>query len=361
MGGAAELVERGVPDRSPTLDLPAPLARQIDFLAARPGRWVADQETAASVRARALALAGRVEEARAALAGFDPSTATVAELAAACWSASRAGPVVLADPLAAALTGAPAFLTDGEVPLGPRRLAEGLAVATAGRLGEAADLLRRAVEDGDRRAPLWGAVARLELGRVLLGVADVEPGGGATATAEAGAALRSARLFFAASGHDGLRRQVDALLVAPVPDAVARPAVGHLVPGPSWVVGFGVQPTVEVRPTKGLRALAHLVDHRHRPVPALELALLLDGVDPGRLRSVGDLLRHVRLDGHRPPEGLREALHDERTRWRVSKLLRRTIAGLVSVHPVLAGHLAGTVEIGHVCRYQPSPEVRWRR
>ncbi|MEZ5239014.1 MAG: hypothetical protein R2716_08685 [Microthrixaceae bacterium] len=83
--------------------------------------------------------------------------------------------------------------------------------------------------------------------------------------------LSSARTFFAAGGYEHLLARVDELLVrctgadgsvgddpAPSPPGTSDPCVGHLLPADAsggasrggstrrWVVGFGIQPPVEV-------------------------------------------------------------------------------------------------------------------
>ena len=71
-----------------------------------------------------------------------------------------------------------------------------------------------------------------------------------------------------------------------------------------------------------------------------------------------ELLRQVEDD----PDGVRRAFRDDRSRSRVSKLLRRTIAQLDDASPTIGRHLAATVSTGHLCSYTPmlQPSLRWQ-
>ena len=330
MDGAVELIERRIPDVVPTRDLPVRLAAEIDFLAGRFEPWLHSSASGVAVRARALVMAGAVDDARVALDALPSATLPPGELAAASWAASRVGPPPVVERLLAELAAAPApFLID-DIPFGPTDLFAGVLLASQGHLDASPGALRNAVVVGDARAPVWGALARIELARVLRCAAAVTASGDASA---ADSVAFAARTFFAAGGY---RAQLARLGDDPV-DRVAGvgPTMGTLRPGPSWLVGFGVQPVVSVKSSKGLVALHHLLVNRQRPVPVAEL-----------VRMLGD------EDGEATAET---------TRTRTSKLLRRTIAKLADTHHLLSVHLDATVRTGLQCQYVDggSPDVTW--
>ena len=367
MAAADELLERGIPQLTPTDDLDGQLAAEIDFLAGRTDRWTADS-TPPSVRARAWVLLGDADEASAAIAEVVVHEATLAELVATAWSAARVGPRSTIDELLTAFGAHPdSFLVD-QIPLGPRSTVVGMLLGATGRLGDAADTLRRAVVEGDARAPLWGALARSELARVLRCAAAVGPGAGLDGTptelaAEYGRVLRAARTFFVAGSHRHLADRLAAIddpsIDMAAPGGIAAPAAGRLRSGSSWSVGFGLEPAVAVRRSKGLVALRHLLDHSDRGVSAVELDRVVNGGDAAEIAALsrGDV-----LDGLGAGEGLadelRRLLFVDADRSRMTKLLRRTIAKLAESHHLLGAHLDASIETGYGCRYRPAGQIR---
>lgn len=361
------VLDRGVPDVVDTRSLPDRLAAEVDHLAGRTDRWATGTAIGPGIRARALVVEGRADDARAVLATLRPAGAgtgmDVQDLAAGAWAASRVGEPRVADALGADVPdgGDDGFLVVDDVPLGHRSYVRGLLAVTRGDLDAAEALLRDAVEQGDRRAPLWGALARVELARVrwtvtdLLGADDDRRSG----VDEARRIALAARTFFVAGGYRHLVSTTAGLFGAPQAGDGAEPRLGHLVEQPTtWTVGFGSQPPVRVRPTKGLLAVRHLVEHRDRPVAAVELDRVIDGEDPGELAP--DALLAAVAAGELAEEDLRPALLDPRARSRVTKLLRRTIDRLGDEHETLRRHLAGSVRTGYVCRYEADPAITWR-
>lgn len=344
------VLDRGVPDVIDTDALPLPLAIEIDYLAGRTRRWTtSDSGVGEGVRARALVVAGRSDEARAALDSIERNgPSDLQDLAAAAWAASRVGGARVADVLTAALGSADPdrFLTVGDVPVAHHALVVGLLAAARGDVEDAEVHLSAAADGGDRRAPLWGALARVEQSRVRWTLADlvpVEDPGRADAIETSRRLALAARTFFAAGGYRHLVSTTAALFGdAPEVDR-AEPRLGHLIEDDHWSVGFGAQPPVSVRASKGLLAVRRLVT-AGRPVPAVELEAFLDGADPIPFS----------------PESLAGRLRDPRARSRTSKLLHRTVDRLTGVHPVLARHLGATIATGWVCDYRGDPSITWR-
>jgi hypothetical protein len=359
MHRAAELLERGIPDAVSTRELPAALAAEIDFLAGRTDAWETERtDIAASIRARALALRGRFEPAREIMTTLDARDLDVQGLVAAAWAVSRVGPDDLVPSLLARLDGeTDEFLSQGDLPLGPRSTVAGLLAAGAGRLDRSVDFFDDAVRVGDARAPLWGALARLEQARVVHCVEAVGVGddSGDTSPAAADHALISARTFFGAGGYGSLLTRCDA--VDRAVDSWSAPGGGRLIPGTRWTIGFGVQPPVDVRPSKGLLALHYLITNRHRSVPAVELDLAANGDDPSPIADLfaAGPLEVFESDDH--PDlavRLRESLFDDVVRSRVTKLLRRSVSKLGESHRLLGAHLDAAIHTGYGCRYQPT-------
>lgn len=394
MSDPAVLLDRGVPDVVDTDALPPRLAAEIDYLAGRTATWVNPSiEVSAGLRARALVVAGRLPEARRSLvevAGSGPVDAQ--DAFAAAWASSRVGGPAIDLATVASSTGPPddaghrpgdGFVSIDGVPIGHVAFADGLAAVHQGDLTAAADSFAIAVAAGDRRSPLWGALARVELSRVRWTMVDLLPLGDPGRPAAIDEARRlglSARTFFVAGGYRhlmsttaGLFGRVEAEGSGAAAEAGAgagrgahggsharaEPRLGHLVEGPSWTVGFGAVPPVEVRPSKGLVALRHLLLEPGRAVAAVELDLVIDGEDPVELGH--DALLAAVASGEADESELRPRLLDPRARSRTSKLLRRTIERLRDDHPVLAQHLAMTVRTGYACRYDGDPAITWRR
>jgi hypothetical protein len=353
MVDASELLEHRIPDVLSTVDLPVRLAAEIDFLAGRVDRWCDMSEHATpAISARSLAVLGRNVEARRALDEFDAAVEDLADVAAASWAASRVGGPMIAS-LLARLDGEDADFLVGEVPVGPRRMFTGMLHAADGNLSKAVDELTSAVVVGDRRAPLWGALSRLELGRVLrTAEALPEPG-----VRPAAPVLAAARTFFLAGGYRSLSQHVE---------AATGPVGAVLELGRPSRVGFGVQPASEIRSSKGLIAIAHLVENGDRVVSAAELARVVDGRDASEIAAMtaraGDLFEHS--EDQRSAEvsaTIRTVLFDDAIRSRITKLLRRTIASLSSSDRLAAAHLAASVVTGYGCRYRPTgAPVSWR-
>ena len=350
----ADLLERRIPDVVSIAGLPAPLAAEIDFFAGRVDAWCEPvNRDARAIAARALALRRRDAEARACLAVFDHDDATIADLTAAAWAASRVGGPSLA-PLLGRLETAGSEFLDGDHPLGPRRLFTGMLRAASGALPAAIADLSAAVSIGDARAPFWGALSRLELGRVLrtaeaVPVADVAP---------SAPVLGAARTFFGAGGYRALGDRVEAL---------QAPVAAVFAVGTPSRVGFGVQPAIEVRAGKGLVAISHLIVNCGRTVSAAELAGVLDGADVSRIAAMTSAT--WRSGGNGDDAGdevniaaIRSLVFDDSTRSRMTKLLRRTIASVAEAHPVIGAHLGASLTTGHGCRYRPiGAAVEWER
>lgn len=374
MDAADHLLDRAIPDRVDTDGLPAVLAAEVDHLAGRDERWCEPRPgTHPGVQARALVAIGNAPRAREVLLRGATSTWTPQGLAAATWAASRVGPSDVLDGLRQELEACDdGFLLDGDVPLTTTHALAGLIAAASGDLDSARRHLDAAIVEGDRRAPLWGALARVEQVRVLQTAAAVAPddtgssGAGSSkaesADAAARRALMSASTFFVAGGYRHLAEVTAALAGSPRRRVIAQPRLGHLVRGETWTVGFGVQPPVDVDDRRGLHALRYLIEHRQRRVPAVELAAAMDGA------SVGDPLRvalevldaGTDLAEAELSTALRAVLLDDTVRSRVTKLLRRTITTLATSHSTLAAHLEASVTTGYACRYDADPSVEWR-
>ena len=357
MEDAADLLQHRIPDVLSTAGLPVRLAAEIDFLAGRVHRWCdrSDHSTAA-ISARSLAVLGRRSEAYRALGDVDIERAAIDDLAAAAWAASRVGGPTVSSILARLRDHSSEFLDEG-LPVGPRRLYTGMVLGAQGDLRAAIDELTSAVTVGDARAPLWGALCRLELGRVLR-TAEAVPIGDVARSAPI---LTAARTFFGAGGYRWLSARID---------EVDGPVRALLDVGRPAAVGFGVQPEQEIRTSKGLVALAHLIANDERVVSAAELACVVDGGAPSAIASMtstawnaGSTDLDVCFDGGADgtTEMIRAVLFDETTRSRVTKLLRRTISNLNDVQPVIGAHLAASVVTGYGCRYRPTgAPVSWR-
>lgn len=355
----SHLLDRCRPDATDVEALGAVVAAEIDHLAGRPGRWTdPSMRVAPAIAARAHLDAGRPDDARRALATAPvPQRWTDHELAAAAVVLSRVGTPrsidAARDEFARRRLRPGGFLHEGDVPLGPVVLFEGMLAAAAGDAVAGEALLRAATRIGDERAPVWGAIARHELVRVLRDEAADDPAG---PTPECGAMTTTARMFFVSAGYDHRRRLLDEIGSAGTP-GVAAPSVGTLVEGTAWSVGFGVQPAVEVAGSKGLRAIRYLIRHRRRRVPAVELDAAL-GDDPGL--AVADLRERIARQAESgTDDDLRSVLVDDRVRLRTTKLVRRTMERLAVDHPRLGRHLRATVETGHSCAYLAGPHVRW--
>ncbi|MEQ8843110.1 MAG: hypothetical protein RIB98_19205 [Acidimicrobiales bacterium] len=352
MSAEHDLIERGIPDLTDSARLGPVVAAEVDFLAGRHASWIEEGES--MVRARACVLAGDEASATSLLEAADLTACTGQELTAAAWSVSRIGSRPMAEALLEALRAQPSFLVEGDVPLGPRALATGPLLASTGDLHAAADVLREAVVAGDARAPLWGALARAELARVMLCaevVGDPAPTGAGQTVDQL---ITAAGLFFRAGGYRALLART-ADLTHPdggVTVPLGAPMVGRLRPGPTWQVGFGVMGDVTLRASKGLGSIRHLVSHPGQPVPAAELDRLARGGEPDE--SLG---RETIGDDASVAE-IRDRLFDESVRSRVGKLIARTISRLEDDHPLLGRHLHTTVRTGHRCRYDPPADRR---
>lgn len=346
-----ELIERGIPDLIDPEGLPPGVAAEIDFLADRCARWI--DRGAPMVQARARVAVGDDDGARALLALADLSALDPQERTAAAWAVSRIGSPAMAEALLDALGDEPDLVVAGVVPLGPRALAEGPLIAATGDLTGAIERLTQAVVVGDARAPVWGALARVELARVRLCASAV---GGLASTApgpDADQLLNAATLFFRAGGYHGLSARIGRLTQ---PDGHAPPlggpTVGRLRPGRPWRIGFGVMGDTARRESKGLVMIRHLVQHPGRPMPAIALDRLARGVDAA---AIIDAAARLRADADGASAEIRALLFDDGVRSRVGKLLSRTVEGLTDDQPLLAAHLRATLHTGHVCRYDPPP------
>lgn len=369
---ADELLDRGVPDRVDTAGLPTVPAAELDHLAGRTDRWVAGGDgVPAALRARALVVAGRPDEAREALDAALAEPPTPQRVAAAVWASSRVGEPRHIEELEPELDALPRpFLLDDDVPLAPTAVLEGLLAASRGDLDRAAARLRDGVAEGDRRAPVWGAIARLELARVLASVRDDMAARGEQADdveAERSGVLSAALMCFTAAGYRHMRSCAEDLSAGgsgiPSSDSdsgVAAPGRGLMVPSEDvseWRVGFGVQPAVSVGDSLGLRVLHHLLLHAGRRVSVVELDRVASGEEPEPILAED----FAATDGAaaRGAESLREELLDDRARTRVSKLIRRTIDRLGQAHVLAGRHLHACVSTGWACSYDPPAVNRW--
>ncbi|MEZ5246596.1 MAG: hypothetical protein R2707_15970 [Acidimicrobiales bacterium] len=337
-----DLIERGIPDLIDSDDLAPVVAAEVDFLAGRFAGWA--ERGSPAVRARAAAASGDEARAAALLADVDLSAGDNQQLASAAWAVSRVGPPSMAETLLVALREQPALLVEDGVPLGPRALAEGPLIAATGDLDSAVVRLEQAIAIGDARAPLWGALARVELARIKLCAEVVGDAGPPTSGPAVDQLLSAAGLFFRAGGYRSLLERTGRLTR---PDEhippLGGPTVGRLRPGRPWRVGFGVMGDVSQRESKGLAMLHHLVQNPGRPFPAIALDRLVKGGDIEAIMATSDA----------GVDEIRARLYDDAVRSRVGKLLSRTIKGIESDHPLLAGHLRATVRTGHACRYDP--------
>jgi len=355
MDSNADILERRIPDVTSTCHLPDQLGIEVDFLAGRTERWARCSTIGPGLRARALIVAGELDEARAVLDEFETANASPHELIAAAWAVSRVGSTPLAEGLLERVGQfGESFVVD-EVPLGPRGTSVGLLRSTIGDLDGATIALREAAAIGDARAPIWGALARLELTRVLRCAAAVGVGANGQSTLdEAERASLAARTFFLAGGYRSLLERTTHI--------AGERVRGTLLIGPRWTIGFGVQPNELIGSTKGLVALRHMLANRHRPVSSIELIRLLDGGDVDEIVDLvsGDTLGQLAADEVADSEveaRLRKIFFDDSNRSRITKLLRRTISKVGESHRLLGDHLHAAIRTGHVCRYVPTSEV----
>ncbi len=349
-----------------TAALPNVLAAEVDLLAGRWERWVAP-DVDAGLRARALVIAGRPGEARDALTEPGVGSGSVQGLAAGVWAGSRVGaPGDVRDVWNRRIDdadGIGVLVEDDGVVLGPADLFRALLRLHDGDIDDALGLFAAAAAAGDARSPAWGARVRLEWARALATLAEVVDTPALVAD-ERDRVLRSASMFFVAGGYVHLAMVATDLASTPAVTVRADPTLGHLLPGDRWSIGFGVQPAVDVRASKGLIALRHLVGNRSRAVPAVEIEAIVDG----RLDDANQIVRQIGAvaDGgsgagaDRAAAVLAERFRDDRARSSVSKLLHRSIERIGDQHVMLARHLRVTVHPGHLCRYTGSDRVAWQ-
>lgn len=179
--------------------------------------------------------------------------------------------------------------------------------------------------------------------------------------------------------------------------------------GETWSIGLDGHEGTTVRDGKGIRVLAALLASPGRELPVVELDVVADGDAPDRRPApdadlhepghAGDALdaearaayrdrivelqaeldeaagwddqerlarRRAELDllvdelaantglSGRPR---RAGSRPERSRVRITKLVRRTIDRLERQDPVLGAHLAGAVRTGTLCAYEPDPSA----
>lgn len=354
----SHLLDRGTPDVTATDALDVVTACEIDLLAGRTERWTTPGPTTPhGVAARARVLAGEPDVARSILDDAPSVDAwSNRALASGAWAISRVGgPRLAAVDAALDRRGSSgAFLSEGEVPLGPVGLFVGLLAAASGDLERSVCCLRDAALVGDGRSPSWGARVRHELVRVLH---DASADGDRAVAAECDAVRTTARMFYVSTGYAHERARLDAIGRREPHPSVTVAGCGVLLPGPTWTVGFGVQPPATVRRSKGLVAIHHLIRNRHRRMPAVELDAVLQPDAERRLACLeADIGRAVESSGE---AGLRTLLHDDQIRSRVSKLIRRTVSRLGEQHRRLGDHLETMVETGHSCAYVGGEHVRW--
>ncbi len=341
------------------------LGAEIDFLAGRVPPLGDSGRLDVGLRARALVTAGRVDDARAQLAMLDLPTLSVHDRAAASWAASRVGPRSAIDALADSWRRGPDLVEADGIPLGPREWYLGMLLAAAADLPSAASALRRAASVGDERAPLWGAMTRAELARVLR---CAEAVGDGTVVASSDQELVrvsvAARTFFTAGGYQGLLRRLHADVGDERRSGLA--ATATFLGGERWLGGFGVQPATAVQGGKGLLAIEYLLHQPGRVVTALELGRVVDGGDP---ESIAEAFSGLDLAALLDPraasvpseavERLRTLAMDDGERSRVSKLLRRTTKRIAAEQPLLAAHLDVALRTGYACAYEPARPIEW--
>ncbi len=404
-------LDRAIPDRTRTDNLPTPLAAEVDFLAGRTGPWLdADQRASDAMRACAHVIEGSTSEAIILLEGLDLEAVSPQELVSVAWSASRVDVPNLHEAVLERIDMCgQGFLMHEGVPVCTVSMLRGLMAIATGNLDEAAAWLRLSVTEGDTRAPFWGALARVELARVQLTMSSAPTPRARYDIGDARRNLGAARTFFTSAGYTHLGRVAKSLLrlcddpqpVAVGPPADDRssdlPAAAPLLgimhketadpadrSNPIWHVGFGVQPAARVTDRLGLAALAYVISNRHREVPSVEIGAVLDNgpvlVDDARPHPhdlstrnrvsdpAGLLAELARM--HDPPrsgstdpgdgsDGMHALIRDDRQRSRVSKLISRTISSLGEEHVALAAHLSTHVKTGYVCSYSAPPRVRW--
>ncbi|MFV1990539.1 MAG: hypothetical protein ACC652_07345, partial [Acidimicrobiales bacterium] len=349
------LLDRAIPDLLSTANLSPKLSAEVHYLA---GTTAVSSELlddmTPGLRARQHLVAGEPSEARGVLEKAVEQRFTKQGLAAAVWTASRIGTPEILRHLGDELDLFDSdFVIDGEVPLGPRSMFTGLLAAASGHLAVAAEQLSDATRVGDQRAPVWGAIARIELGRVRWTMADLS--GAEGAHQQARRTLLTARTFFVAGGFRHLGAVVQKLLVPPLPVDAGEPGLGHFRSEAGWRIGFGVQPPCQVRKSKGLVALQYLIGNSGRRVPVVELERVLGGEapEPIDLALVERLIASGQQDRADVTDEVRRKLFDDRARSRVSKLLSRTLERLVEEHALVGQHLVDTIDTGFACRYNP--------
>ncbi len=179
---------------------------------------------------------------------------------------------------------------------------------------------------------------------------------------------------------------------------VTAPAAGGAVfrhAGEVWSLEFAGR-TTTVRDSKGMADLAVLLARPGTPVPAVELAGVIDGGDLGdvvdaqaratyraRLAELdaelsaadhaGDATRSARADEERAAllaqlgqaygiggRARRAGSPAERARTTVTWRIRDALRRIEGVHPELARHLRNSVRTGSACSYEPETPVSWR-
>ncbi len=355
------LLDKAIPDLLPTANLSPELAAEVHYLAGTTAASTAgSSELSLGLTARQHFLAGALGEARSALERSVELQWTKQGLAAAIWTASRVGSPEVLERLSAELGVFDAgFVVDGDVPLGARSMFEGLLLAATGQLSGANERLSEAARMGDERAPVWGALARVELGRVRSTLADLA--GGEAVRQDARRSLLTAQTFFAAGGFVHLATVARALMSPAAPVDAAVPGLGHLRLEQTWWAGFGVEPPRSVRKGKGLLALQYLIKHNGRRVPAVEIERVLNGESPTPLdQALIEQLMESQFADSGYADEVRRQLFDDRARSRVSKLLSRTMQRLSGEHRLLGEHLLDSIETGFACRYNPQTPIIWR-
>lgn len=112
--------------------------------------------------------------------------------------------------------------------------------------------------------------------------------------------------------------------------------------GDGWLIVFEGR-TCQVRDTRGMRCLAHLLLRPHQPIPSLEVEAAVRGEEAAGAACTDD------------------AAARERARVNVTRALSAALRRLEPHLPELVRHLRATLRAGACCSYVPDPRIpaRW--
>jgi len=323
--------------------------------------------------AAAAAGAGRVADARAALAGWRMSTlpelhdlewvvVAAIGISAAGTERQRADCYARLAPYA----GTHVVIGGCAAYYGPVDLHLGLLAGALGRTVEAAAHRRAALAASERLgAPAWTAPAWTATTRAAL---DGAAAGPAAPAAPAPLAAPAAPAALAAFRRDGetwtlgyAGREVhlaDAKGLHDLATLLANPGADvrayRLLGGPTEPPG--ADPVLDERARAAYRRRLAELDELLDAADARGEPAASDRARAERSALLAELAAATGLGGRRRRLGD----EDERARKAVTARIRDVLRRIRAVHPVLADHLEASVSTGTTCRYAPSDPVAWR-